>query len=139
MVLIFIDLLGDSQYIFFFSCFSLVYLNKSRNKFWMPFNENYFSVIGFGKCTKSLNFCNIHVHYHSNEKFSLICGWHAISIIDLFIHHPADFCIEISSLYIACTDYQYLVPKDGTPLAGLIQDHMVSGVSLTIRGRFFTR
>ncbi|XP_014257443.1 DNA-directed RNA polymerase I subunit RPA1 [Cimex lectularius] len=34
---------------------------------------------------------------------------------------------------------QYLVPKDGTPLSGLIQDHMVSGVRLTTRGRFFNR
>ncbi|KAG8591164.1 hypothetical protein GDO81_000070 [Engystomops pustulosus] len=40
---------------------------------------------------------------------------------------------------IGCTDEQYLVPKDGTPLAGLIQDHMVSGASMTIRGCFFTR
>ena len=39
----------------------------------------------------------------------------------------------------ASTDFQYLVPKDGTPLAGLIQDHMISGVMLTIRGRFFAR
>jgi DNA-directed RNA polymerase I subunit RPA1 len=39
----------------------------------------------------------------------------------------------------ASTDYQYLVPKDGTPLAGLIQDYMVSGVWLTIRGQFFTQ
>ncbi|KAJ8372372.1 hypothetical protein AAFF_G00290050 [Aldrovandia affinis] len=37
------------------------------------------------------------------------------------------------------TDQQYLVPKDGTPLAGLIQDHMVSGASMTLRGSFFTR
>ena len=41
--------------------------------------------------------------------------------------------------FVAARDYQYLVPKDGTPLAGLIQDHMVSGVLLTIRGRFFDR
>uniref|UniRef100_A0A1B0CH40 DNA-directed RNA polymerase I subunit RPA1 n=1 Tax=Lutzomyia longipalpis TaxID=7200 RepID=A0A1B0CH40_LUTLO len=34
---------------------------------------------------------------------------------------------------------QYLVPKDGTPLGGLIQDHIISGVRLTMRGRFFTR
>lgn len=42
----------------------------------MLFNENYFSVIGFGKCIKSLNFCNIYVYvyYYSNEKFLLICG-----------------------------------------------------------------
>ncbi|GAB0098582.1 DNA-directed RNA polymerase [Sergentomyia squamirostris] len=34
---------------------------------------------------------------------------------------------------------QYLVPKDGTPLGGLIQDHIISGVQLTMRGRFFCR
>ncbi len=34
---------------------------------------------------------------------------------------------------------QYLVPKDGTPLQGLIQDHIISGVKMTMRGRFFTR
>ncbi|KAF4522079.1 hypothetical protein B566_EDAN004063 [Ephemera danica] len=34
---------------------------------------------------------------------------------------------------------QYLVPKNGTPLSGLIQDHVISGVRLSIRGQFFTR
>jgi DNA-directed RNA polymerase I subunit RPA1 len=34
--------------------------------------------------------------------------------------------------------HQYLVPKDGTPLSGLIQDHMIAGVKLSLRGRFFT-
>lgn len=34
---------------------------------------------------------------------------------------------------------QYLVPKDGTPLSGLIQDHVVAGVHLSVRGRFFAR
>lgn len=38
---------------------------------------------------------------------------------------------------VASTDFQYLVPKDGSPLAGLIQDYMVSGVWLMIRGQFF--
>ncbi|KAJ4440651.1 hypothetical protein ANN_08798 [Periplaneta americana] len=32
---------------------------------------------------------------------------------------------------------QYLVPKDGTLLSGLIQDHIVAGALLSIRGRFF--
>lgn len=41
--------------------------------------------------------------------------------------------------FSASTDYQYLVPKDGTPLSGLIQDYMVSGVWLTMRGQFFTK
>ncbi len=31
------------------------------------------------------------------------------------------------------------MPKDGTPLGGLIQDHMVAGVRMTVRGRLFTR
>lgn len=55
------------------------------------------------------------------------------------------FCIHVS-IYRTCVylppagaDYQYLVPKDGTPLAGLIQDHMVAGVTLMLRGQFFTR
>lgn len=39
----------------------------------------------------------------------------------------------------ASTNYQYLVPKDGTPLSGLIQDHMVAGVRMTVRGRMFNR
>jgi DNA-directed RNA polymerase I subunit RPA1 len=29
------------------------------------------------------------------------------------------------------------VPKDATPILGLIQDHVVSGVLMTMRGRFF--
>lgn len=33
----------------------------------------------------------------------------------------------------------FLVPKDGTPLLGLIQDHVVSGVYMTLRGRFFNK
>jgi len=37
------------------------------------------------------------------------------------------------------TDNQYLSPRDGSPLAGLIQDHMVSGAWLMIRGRFFSK
>lgn len=33
----------------------------------------------------------------------------------------------------------YLVPKDGTPLGGLIQDHVISGVKMSMRGRFFSK
>lgn len=33
----------------------------------------------------------------------------------------------------------FLVPKDGTPILGLIQDHVVSGVLMTIRGQFFNK
>ncbi|XP_033736783.1 DNA-directed RNA polymerase I subunit RPA1-like [Pecten maximus] len=54
-------------------------------------------------------------------------------------HFPQNELARAEAYTIASTDFQYLVPKDGTPLAGLIQDHMVSGVNLTLRGRFFTR
>uniref|UniRef100_A0A8C5LWB7 DNA-directed RNA polymerase subunit n=1 Tax=Leptobrachium leishanense TaxID=445787 RepID=A0A8C5LWB7_9ANUR len=54
-------------------------------------------------------------------------------------HFPQSELARAEAYIIACTDEQYLVPKDGTPLAGLIQDHMVSGTSMTIRGCFFTR
>lgn len=40
---------------------------------------------------------------------------------------------------LVSVNHQYLVPKDGTPLSGLIQDHIVAGTVLTMRGRFFGR
>ncbi|GMT13457.1 hypothetical protein PFISCL1PPCAC_4753, partial [Pristionchus fissidentatus] len=40
---------------------------------------------------------------------------------------------------IANVGSNFLVPKDATPLLGLIQDHVVSGVLLTLRGRFLER
>nr|XP_003222392.1 PREDICTED: DNA-directed RNA polymerase I subunit RPA1 [Anolis carolinensis] len=54
-------------------------------------------------------------------------------------HFPQNELGRAEAYILACTDEQYLVPKDGTPLAGLIQDHMVSGTSMTTRGCFFTR
>ncbi|XP_078079617.1 DNA-directed RNA polymerase I subunit RPA1 isoform X2 [Mustelus asterias] len=54
-------------------------------------------------------------------------------------HFPQNELGRAEAYVIASTDEQYLVPKDGKPLAGLIQDHMVSGTSMTIRGCFFTR
>ncbi|XP_064625511.1 DNA-directed RNA polymerase I subunit RPA1-like [Lineus longissimus] len=52
-------------------------------------------------------------------------------------HFPQNELGRAEAYHIVSTNYQYLVPKDGTPLAGLIQDHMISGVLLTMRGRFF--
>ncbi|XP_027978222.1 DNA-directed RNA polymerase I subunit RPA1 [Eumetopias jubatus] len=54
-------------------------------------------------------------------------------------HFPQSELGRAEARVLACTDQQYLVPKDGQPLAGLIQDHMVSGANMTIRGCFFTR
>eukprot|EP00069_Balaena_mysticetus_P005276 bmy_17878T0 len=54
-------------------------------------------------------------------------------------HFPQSELGRAEAYVLACTDQQYLVPKDGQPLAGLIQDHMVSGANMTIRGCFFSR
>ncbi|EFN81707.1 DNA-directed RNA polymerase I subunit RPA1 [Harpegnathos saltator] len=54
-------------------------------------------------------------------------------------HFPQNELARSESYNIVSVSNQYLVPKDGTPLSGLIQDHMVSGVRLTSRGRFFSR
>lgn len=54
-------------------------------------------------------------------------------------HFPQNELARSESYNIANVCNQYLVPKDGTPLSGLIQDYMVSGVQLTIRGQFFSR
>lgn len=40
---------------------------------------------------------------------------------------------------IALNDNQYIVPKDGAPIRGLIQDHILSGVLLTQKDTFLTR
>ena len=47
--------------------------------------------------------------------------------------------IFIFNLTTAIADEQYLVPKDGKPIAGLIQDHMISGVLLTVKGTHFCK
>uniref|UniRef100_I3KFX5 DNA-directed RNA polymerase subunit n=1 Tax=Oreochromis niloticus TaxID=8128 RepID=I3KFX5_ORENI len=54
-------------------------------------------------------------------------------------HFPQSELGRAEAYTLVSTDQQYLVPKDGKPLAGLIQDHMVSGTKMTIRGCFFTK
>ncbi|XP_025110197.1 DNA-directed RNA polymerase I subunit RPA1-like [Pomacea canaliculata] len=54
-------------------------------------------------------------------------------------HFPQSELCRAEAYGIVGTQCQYLVPKDGTPLAGLIQDHINAGVLLTIRGQFFNR
>ncbi|XP_033636533.1 DNA-directed RNA polymerase I subunit RPA1-like [Asterias rubens] len=58
---------------------------------------------------------------------------------EMNVHFPQNELGRAEAFTIANTSQQYLVPKDGTPLGGLIQDHMVAGVKMTVRGRFFTR
>uniref|UniRef100_A0A0N5AWC2 DNA-directed RNA polymerase subunit n=1 Tax=Syphacia muris TaxID=451379 RepID=A0A0N5AWC2_9BILA len=54
-------------------------------------------------------------------------------------HFVQDLVSQAEVAEIANVGSNFLVPKDGTPLLGLIQDHVISAVRLTIRGRFFTR
>uniref|UniRef100_H2Z3P6 DNA-directed RNA polymerase subunit n=1 Tax=Ciona savignyi TaxID=51511 RepID=H2Z3P6_CIOSA len=53
-------------------------------------------------------------------------------------HFPTELC-RSEAYQLMSTDRQYLSGKDGKPLSCLIQDHMVAGVNISIRGRFFTR
>ena len=54
-------------------------------------------------------------------------------------HFPQNEVARAEAYNIVNVCKQYLVPKDGTPLQGLIQDHIISGVKMTVRGRFFDR
>lgn len=54
-------------------------------------------------------------------------------------HFPQNEIARSEGYNIVNVSNQYLVPKDGTPLSGLIQDHMIAGVRMSLRGRFFNR
>lgn len=54
-------------------------------------------------------------------------------------HLPQSELAKCEAKELASVVHQYLVPRDGSPLSGLIQDHIISSVRMTIRGRFFNR
>jgi DNA-directed RNA polymerase I subunit RPA1 len=54
-------------------------------------------------------------------------------------HFPQSDLARAEAEGIANTDLQYLVPTDGSPLRGLIQDHVVAGVKLTKRDTFLEK
>ena len=58
---------------------------------------------------------------------------------ELNLHFPQNECARSESKFIITTKNQYLTPKDGTPLAGLIQDCVVASVMLTMRGNFYEK
>lgn len=58
---------------------------------------------------------------------------------EMNLHFPQSELSRAEASQIVITDQQYVVPKDGSPLRGLIQDHIVSGVYLTCRDTFLTR
>nr|XP_042902443.1 DNA-directed RNA polymerase I subunit RPA1 isoform X2 [Parasteatoda tepidariorum] len=54
-------------------------------------------------------------------------------------HLPQSLLGQSEARHMVGVNHQYLVPKDGTPLGGLIQDHIIAGVLITMRGRFFCK
>eukprot|EP00116_Pleurobrachia_bachei_P001141 sb/3461403/ len=54
-------------------------------------------------------------------------------------HLPQDEISRSEAYGLMGVSNNYLVPKDGKPLGGLIQDHVVAGTLITQRGRFFTK
>lgn len=54
-------------------------------------------------------------------------------------HFPQSELARAEAIHIARTDFQYIVPTDGSPLRGLIQDHVVGGVKLTKRDTFLEK
>ncbi|KAI9145358.1 hypothetical protein BKA69DRAFT_1050972, partial [Paraphysoderma sedebokerense] len=58
---------------------------------------------------------------------------------EMNVHFPQNEIARAEAYTIANTDNQYLVPTDGSPLRGLIQDHVVTGVMLTSRDTFLSK
>lgn len=54
-------------------------------------------------------------------------------------HFPQNDLASAESKYIAATDLQYIVPTDGSPLRGLIQDHVDAGVKLCCKDTFLEK
>eukprot|EP01114_Cavostelium_apophysatum_P013753 TRINITY_DN3402_c0_g1_i2.p1 TRINITY_DN3402_c0_g1~~TRINITY_DN3402_c0_g1_i2.p1 ORF type:complete len:1567 (-),score=495.35 TRINITY_DN3402_c0_g1_i2:56-4756(-) len=58
---------------------------------------------------------------------------------EMNIHLPQNYIAKAEAEEIANADHQYLGPRNGQPLRGLIQDHVIGGVLLTQKDTFFTR
>lgn len=58
---------------------------------------------------------------------------------EMNMHFPQNENAKAEALNLANTDSQYLTPTSGSPLRGLIQDHISAGVWLTSKDTFFNR
>ncbi|KAF4130790.1 RNA polymerase Rpb1 [Phytophthora infestans] len=58
---------------------------------------------------------------------------------EMNMHFPQNELARSEAYNIASNDNQYIVPTDGSPLRGLIQDHVDSGVKLTQRDTFLNK
>lgn len=58
---------------------------------------------------------------------------------EINLHFPQSHVARAEAKMISNTDNQYTAPTSGKPLRGLIQDHVISGVLLTMKETFLTR
>ncbi|XP_953966.1 DNA-directed RNA polymerase I, putative [Theileria annulata] len=58
---------------------------------------------------------------------------------EMNLHLPQDYLSQSEAQLIANADCQFVVPKNGQPIRGLIQDHCQGGALLTSRDTFFTK
>ena len=58
---------------------------------------------------------------------------------EMNLHLPQTEEARAEAETLMCTEHMFRSAKDGFPLAGLMQDHIIAGVTMTMRGRFFTR
>ncbi|KAK6463825.1 alpha subunit of RNA polymerase I [Scheffersomyces coipomensis] len=58
---------------------------------------------------------------------------------EMNMHFPQNENAKAEALNLANTDSQYITPTSGSPLRGLIQDHISAGVWLTSKDAYFNR
>ena len=58
---------------------------------------------------------------------------------EINLHFPQNELARAEAYHIVSAKHQYVSPKDGTPLRGLIQDHVGSGLLLTMQDTFLSR
>lgn len=58
---------------------------------------------------------------------------------EMNMHFPQSKMAQAEAKFIASTNSQYLTPTAGSPVRGLIQDHISAGVWVTNKDTFFTR
>ena len=76
----------------------------------------------------------IRMHYSNCSTFNADFDGDEINL-----HFPQDHLGRAEAYEIMLGDRQYTVPTDGKPLRGLIQDHICSGLILSMRDTFFDR
>lgn len=76
----------------------------------------------------------IRIHYANGGPYN--CDYDGD---EMNLHFPQGQLARAESYTLASTDSQYLTPTSGSPVRGLIQDHLSTGVWMTNKNTFFTR